>query len=206
MATSKRSSNNAAPPARKKIAYALERLFEDQDEGYVIDCIAPVLAWVPGRSQAKSRQPFVFPVDQSLGGKTTHFALALTWDVAVLAKRVPGVEAHTARLQANKSPQREHVTELAAYGLSLVAISVLFPGRRVVGYSQGAPPDILFDATPAALRGVEAAGRSRGGRRALLEVREEKLPALLAQVDIAEVHLSLWCKSARHGIMEEVKS
>jgi len=37
-------------------------------------------------------------------------------------------------------------------------------------------------------------------------VREEKLPALLAQVDIAEVHPSLWCKSARHGIMEEVKS
>lgn len=163
-------------PARTRVSYALEQLFMDQGSDFVIDCIAPVLAWVPGKSKAKSRQPFEFPVDQTVNGKIEHLMLALTWDVAALAKRVPGVEHHAERLRARTSSQREHVTELAAYGLSLVAISVLLPGRRVIGYMQGAAPDMLFDLTPKQLRGVEAAGRSSKGENGLLAVRAEKVP------------------------------
>jgi hypothetical protein len=59
------------------------------------------------------------------------------------------------RLRAKRSAQREHVTELAAYGLTFVAISLLVPGRRVVHMNMGVAPDLLFDVTPAALRGVE---------------------------------------------------
>lgn len=102
-ATAKKTTTKK--PARKKTTYALERLFEDQDEDFVIDCIAPVLAWVPGKSKAKSRQPFEFPVDHTLGNKTHHLTLALTWNVATLAKRVPDVKAHAARLAAKTSPQ-----------------------------------------------------------------------------------------------------
>ncbi len=203
-ATPKKAAKKKAVK-RSTVVYALEQLFTDQDNDFVIDCIAPVLAWVPGKSKAKSRQPFKFPVDHVVGGKTTHLRLALTWDMTALAKRVPGVEDHARRLRERTSAQREHVTELATYGLSLVAISVLLPGRRVVGYMQGAAPDILLDVTPKQLRGVEAAGRSRGGENALLAIRTDKVPGLLGRSDITEVHLSLWCASARHGIMEQVK-
>ena len=199
------ASTNPKTKLTRRISYELEKLFVDQDEDFVVDCIAPVLAWVPGRSKPRSRQPFAFPVEWTVGRKTRQTTLALSWNLEALTLRVPGVEQHATRLAGKRSPQREHVTELAAYGLSLVAISVLFPGRRVIGFNNGAAPDILFDPTPNAIRGVEAAGRSRGGRNALLAVRTDKLAPLLVRTDIAELHLSLWCASARQGIMEQVR-
>ncbi|WP_437290223.1 hypothetical protein [Sorangium sp. So ce406] len=109
------------------------------------------------------------------------------------------------------------MTELAAYGLTFVAISTLMPGRRVKTMRKGSAPDILFDVTPGALRGIEAAGRATGGRSALLMVRDGmasgskartrsgKASELRARRDIAEVHLSLWCASPRVSMMEQVK-
>jgi hypothetical protein len=75
----------------------------------------------------------------------------------------------------------------------------------------GVAPDILFDVSPGALRGVETAGRTSGGRAALIAVRngtrtqKGKAPDLIARTDLAEVHLSLWCVSSRIGIMEQLK-
>jgi hypothetical protein len=109
------------------------------------------------------------------------------------------------------------VTQLAAYGLAFVAISVLMPGRRVLLMQRGVAPDLLFDTTPGALRGVEVAGRATGGRAALATVRNgtpskrgtpddhAKAPQLQARIDLAEVHLSLWCGSPRVSIMEQLK-
>jgi len=37
------------------ISYALEQLFVDQDRDWVIDTIAPVIAWVPGVSGKRSK-------------------------------------------------------------------------------------------------------------------------------------------------------
>lgn len=193
------------------LPYSLEQLFVDQDPDLVADTIAPVLAWVPGRSKKKRSPPYVFPLEHTAAGHTTAHALELTWDRAKLAQRVPGLVAHVRRLRSARSAQREHVTELAAYGLSFVAISLLMPGRRVMTYNRGMAPDLLFDTTPNELRGVETAGRATGGRRALTLIRDGsagdpgKRPQLLVRTDIAEVSLSLWCGSARTGIMEQVK-
>lgn len=82
-----------------------------------------------------------------------------------------GLKDYARLLREGRSAQREHVTQLAAYDLAFVAISVLMPGRRVLLMQQGVAPDLLFDTTPGALRGVEVAGRATGGRAALATVR-----------------------------------
>ncbi len=121
------------------------------------------------------------------------------------------------RFRLGRTAQREHITELAAYGLTFVAISILMPQRRVKTMQFGSAPDILFDDTPGALRGVETAGRSKDGRAALRIVRDGvpttgskggkpgKASALLARTDLAEVHLSLWCASPRLGTLEQLR-
>jgi hypothetical protein len=201
----------------EKIDYDIERLFIDQDRDWVIDTIAPLLAWVPGKTRARTTQPFWFRVDYTIAGGATVATIALTWNPTTLEGIVPGLGDHVRRLRQGQTVQREHVTELAAYGLTFVAISALMPGRRVKALRKGSAPDILFDVTPGALRGVEAAGRATGGRVALLAVRDGtsgkgkrtaapgKAAQLRARSDIAEVHLSLWCASPRLGIMEQVK-
>jgi hypothetical protein len=193
------------------IAYPLEQLFVDQDRDWVIDTVAAVMAWVPGTSQKKSTPPFRFALEQKHKHAITHSVIELSWDEAKLEQLVPGVKAHAKRLRGAKSAQREHVTELAAYGLTFVAVSVLFPSRRVVGMQLGVAPDILLDLTPGALRGVETAGRRTGGRSAFKAVRNRspgqagKAAILAARPDLIEVHLSLWCASPRISIMEQLK-
>lgn len=183
----------------------------------MVDTIPAVLAWVPGKRRNKAEPPYRFDVEHTLGPATKTVVIDLMWDLSALTDLVPGLVDHARRLRAARSAQREHVTELAAYGLSFVAISVLMPGRRVKSMRKGLPPDILFDLTPNALCGVETAGRSVGGRRALVEIRDGapirgkerrssgKASMLRARTDIAEVHLSLWCASPRLSIFERVK-
>ena len=206
--------SRSKPP--RVISYALEQLVLDQDRDWVIDTLGPVLAWVPGATSKERKQPFRFEVDHTHGGVAETVELNLSWDIARLETIHPGVNDLASRLRAGRSAQREHVPELAAYGLTFVAISTLMPGRRVVMMQMGVAPDILFDVTPAALRGVETAGRSSGGRPALDKVRNGK-PAgkgkaepgkgqkLKGRSDLAEVHLSLWCRSPRISIMEQLK-
>jgi hypothetical protein len=191
--------------------YALEQLFVDQDRDWVIETVPAVLAWVPGKSKQRRQQPFRFAVEHTPSKATETVHLDLTWSETKLEQLVPGVGDHARRLREGRSAQREHVTQLAAYGLTFVAISVLMPGRRVKAMLAGAAPDILLDDTPGALRGVETAGRATGGRAALLVVRDGragapgKAPALLARTDLAEIHLSLWCASPRISMMERLQ-
>lgn len=200
------------------IPYVLERLFVDQDRDWVIETIGPVLAWVPGENTQKRPPPFRFDVDHiHASASPTKVHIDLGWDEAVLEHLVPGVKDYARRLREGRSAQREHVTQLAAYGLAFVAISVLMPGRRVLLMQRGVAPDLLFDTTPGALRGVEVAGRATGGWAALTTVRNgapskrgtpddhAKAPQLLARIDLAEVHLSLWCGTPRVSIMEQLK-
>jgi hypothetical protein len=209
----------AKPPApATTIAYALEQLYLDQDRDWVIDAISAVLAWVPETSKARSRQPFRFAVEHTIaGGPMRIIEIDLTWDLALLKAQDATVEERAGRLCTGKTVQREHVTELAAYGLTFLAISALMPGTRVKHMRKGLPPDILFDITPNALRGVETAGRATGGRAQLVTIRDGapatnrraatlgKAPQLRARSDVAEAHLSLWCASPRIAIMEQVK-
>lgn len=207
----------SASAGPRTVTYALEKLFQDQDPDWVTDTVAPVLAWVPGKSKKKRTQPFRFSVNYSWTKGSTNVLIDLTWDTSKLEQLVPGVKGHARRLRTGRSAQREHVTELAAYGLTFVAISTLMPGRRVVHMQMGVAPDMLFDLTPAALRGVETAGRSKGGVSALRVVRDGtpaktgnpgkpgKAATLLARTDLAEIHLSLWCAAPRVSMMEQLK-
>jgi hypothetical protein len=80
--------------------------------------------------------------------------------------------------------------------------------RRVVDVAFYRAPDLLLDITPFALRGVEVAGRSRGGFSALAQVsdgKEGKRAQLQAKDDVAEVYLSLWCRDPRVSVWEKVK-
>lgn len=205
--------------APRALTYELERLFVDQDRDWVVDTIAPVLAWVPGQSKQREQQPFRFEVEHAhapdRAGKVVF--IDVRWSLTKLAFFVPDLRDKARRFRQGRTAQREHITELAAYGLTFVAISALMPGRRVKMMQMGVSPDILFDVTPGALRGVETAGRSTGGRAALRAVRDGgpakggradeggKAPRLLARADLAEVHLSLWCASPRVGTLEQLR-
>ena len=46
------------PIARTHYPYALEQLYADQSADIVCDTIPAVLAWVPGATEARARQPF----------------------------------------------------------------------------------------------------------------------------------------------------
>lgn len=207
------------PPAAI-IQYSLESLYVDQQYDLVVDAIPAVLAWLPDVSP-----PFAFVLaNDSADAGGGDVRLELGWDLNALRSYSPEVEARALRMRHGTSAQREHVTELAAYGLALAAATALLPGRRFVAWNKGIAPDILYDATPGALRGVEVAGRSRGGWGALRLVREGKpavrgrkarghkrgrrgrpaIPGkrqeLVERDDIVEVHLSLW--SARPQVSE----
>lgn len=156
----------AALPAATH-AYALQQLYVDQDRDWVIDPIPAVLTWISGTSNAEPARPFSFLVDHKVGGGPTRLVrIDLTWTLADLRAQDATVAERADRMCTGKTAQREHVTELAAYGLTFVAMSVLMPGTRIKHMRKGLAPDILFDVTPGALRGVEAAGRATGGRAA----------------------------------------
>jgi hypothetical protein len=197
------------------IPYALEQLYSDQDFDWVVDTVPGVLAWVPGTRKKQAPQPYRFHVHHQPRPVAPMEAveLRLAWDFGKLETRDGALRARTQRMRAGRTAQREHVTELAAYGLALVATSVFLPGRRVIGMRKGLPPDLLLDVTPGALRGIEVAGRSRGGFEELEQVRHGspwtrqpgKQAQLLARTDVAEAHLSLWCTSPPVAVMAKVK-
>lgn len=198
-------ANDTAAPT--KVQYKLERLFTDQDPDLVIDCIAPLLAWVPDHKASK----LDLVIARCTGERAGVIDPTLAWDLPTLAGRIPGLTAHTQRLRKKTSAQREHVTELASYGLAFVAISALMPGRRVLRFHKGYAPDLLFDVTPTALKGVEVAGRSTGGHAALRIVRDGssrgkgKALQLREAPHVDEAHLSLWCATPSVGLFEQVK-
>lgn len=195
------------------IPYALEKLYRDQAKVWAIDAIPAILAWIPRSARRAEPQPYVFDVAHVSAANQTELTkqIALEWDVAKLAQHDPQVRQRAVRLRTGRTVMREHVVELAAYGLALVAISVFLPGRRVVWMRKGVAPDLLLDQTPGALRGVEVAGRDRGGRGTLRSLRigsakvQGKANQLRASADVVEAHLSLWCGSPRVSEMFQVK-
>ena len=195
------------------IPYALEQLYEDQPKNWVIDSVPAVLAWVPDRHTPLALGPHLFHVAHIpvVGGTERVVTVSLTWDLAELQRHDPSVVDRAARYRTGQTVHREQLVETAAYGLAFVAISVFLPGAQVVGMRVGVAPDILYDDTPGALRGIEAAGRSSGGRSALRAVRlgsgksPGKTKGLLALPDVLEAHISLWCNSPRVSEMVKVK-
>jgi hypothetical protein len=187
--------------------FALEDLYVHHDRDIVIDAIPAVLAWVPRGKGGGRKPPFVFEVayEAVTGAAPTAETIELVWSVATLRTQDPTVSERARRLENGRTVQREHVTELAGYGLAMVAIAVLMPGNRVITMRRGLPPDLLFDVTPNALRGVEVAARTTGGNGALAGVRRAKQAPLAARADVTEAHLSLWCAGPRVAVHAKIK-
>ncbi|WP_123784165.1 hypothetical protein [Corallococcus macrosporus] len=193
--------------------YRLENLYVDQDPECVIDCMAAVLAWVPGRGKGRWTQPYVFNVlhEPVPAQAPMSIALELSWDLDVLKQKDPGVSDCADRMRRGKTVLHEDVAKLAAYGLAFVAISAIHPGLKVIRMNSYAAPDLIYDDTPGAIRGVEVAGRSSGGQYVLKKVRlgdkttTGKQQQLLGRADVAEAHLSLWCVYPRVALIAKVK-
>lgn len=197
------ASERAMDSERPTRTYSLERLYFDQHRDFVIDTIPALLSWIA--PSARATQPIAFEVASTPSVKRQSELLKLSWKMDALVDQDATLQERARRLRRGTSAQREHVVELAAYGLALVAISVWLPGRRVVGWSKHSTPDMLLDASPGALRGVEVAGRSKGGLAALITALAEKRSALERMSDVKEAHVSLWCGSPRVSLFVQVK-
>lgn len=195
------------------LKYALERLYTDQDPELVSETIAPVLAWIPGRTKKRWDQPYTFRIqhESTPSSTPTLVELELTWDVSKLESQISGVNDLAQRLRRGRSALHEDVAKLAAYGLSFVAVSAIYPKLRILAFNFYAAPDLIYDLSPTALKGIEVAGRSTGGESVLSRVRHGsgaepgKQHQLLVRADIAEAHLALWCSSPRVALMARVK-
>jgi hypothetical protein len=187
--------------------FRLEDLYRHHDADIVVDTIPAVIAWLPRGKRGGRKSPVAFQVshEPTRAAPTSPEDIQLSWDLAALAKQDHTVEDRARRYEHGRTVHREHLTELAGYGLALVAIAVLMPGRRVVAVRLGLPPDLLFDITPKALRGVEVAARSTGGLTTLRATRRAKAADLMQRADVVEAHLSLWCGRPRVAIHAMVK-
>jgi hypothetical protein len=189
--------------------YDLEQLFIDQDADLVVDSLPALLAWA-GKSRGERRTSLNYHLEWNANtrGRRSPLEVVVGWDLDRLAQRVPDLSGRTSRLSSGRTGQREHVAELAGYVLALCGISLLMPGRRIIGFNRGAAPDLLFDCSPNALRGVEVAARRTGGVSKLEEVgsRETgKARRLLDTPDVVEAWLSLWCREPQVALQFKVK-
>jgi hypothetical protein len=193
-------------------SYKVEQLYEDQHRDFVLDAVPAMLAWLLASAHGVRREfEFDVEVKRSAADTSSQETLLVSWDMQKLSAYDPSLEQRVQRMLSGRTPHREHVTEVAAYGLALIAISVFLPGRRVVAWARHVAPDLLLDATPSARRGVEVAGRTHGGRGALRLIREGtgeapgKTAALREDPEVAEAWLSLWCASPAVSAMVHVK-
>lgn len=191
--------------------FRLEQLYERQAPDLVIDTIPSLIAWLPARPDPNPSHQFDVDVKRGQTGPITRETLLLEWDLEPLIRWDPALLGRVERLRAGRTAHREHTAEVAAYGLALAAISVFLPGRRVIAWSKYVAPDLLFDATPGARRGVEVAGRTSGGEAALLALRDGrrgrpgKAEELRKDPEVAEAWLSLWSGRPSVAKMVHVK-
>ena len=102
----------------RRIRYALEHLYRDQEPDWVVDTIPAILGW-PSGPVGTPRQSYGFALEyvSAQGGRSERIELALSWDVDALVTRDPSLRAHVARMRSGRTAQREHVVQLAAEGL-----------------------------------------------------------------------------------------
>lgn len=181
-----------APPA---LEYDLLNLFNDQPEWFARETIPLLLAWLKG---VRSPALFVSTPD----GEPVR--LRLRWSLEGLAVRIPDVAEEVARLTSGQSVRVEQIAQYAAYGLAGVVAAVVLK-QRVVAVRRWMPPDLLWDETPGALRGIEVAGRSKGGAAALRSTWAEKESGLNAAADLAEAWLSAWCREPKMTLLLKVR-
>lgn len=187
------------------------------------ECLAALISWIdPSNASA---QPVSIPVgDCAKAGPL--WTLAISWSLPALENSFQGLTQDVDRFRQGRTPLIEDHVKLAAYGLAFVAISILLH-ERVLQMNIWNPPDLLLDITPGQERGVEVAGRSRGGRGKLVAVVEGvrkmrahgrarkaakgnrskpgKRQQILALRQVSEAFVSLWCNTPLVSVWERVK-
>lgn len=186
----------AEPASHVPYEYDLSRLFVDQPEWFAREAVPHTLAWL-GAPIA----PLCFSI--LLGGDRAS-ELTLRWSRDELARHLPDLDASVARLIEGRSIHTEQVPQYGAYGLAGVVASAVL-GVRVLRLSAWSAPDLVFDSTPGALRGIEVAGRSHRGATGLRELAEEKAPRLRSTPGVVEAWLSLWCAAPAVSLLLQVK-
>lgn len=183
--------------------YDLADLFEHQDPVLFEDLLPSLLFWL--RLRSGTRAPVVRRATFLVEIEREARRLDLVWDAARLADLAPALPRQLQALDEGRTVARERATENAGYVLALIALSAFEPRRRVLHFNTFAAPDLIFDDTPGAERGVEVAARTRGGQRVLVRIRDHKLPGLLARPGYAEIQLSLWSGRPRAALIERVR-
>ena len=197
--------------------YDLERCFDDQDATFVVPLLSFTLSFLGGPESVSESGVRRFEVDviQSPGDKVAAEHLDIGWSLAACRRRCPNLDDELAALRTGRTPLVEKRTEMAAYGIATCAICVYLPGRRIVRYNQGRPPDIVLSESGDC--GVEVAGRATGGRAALRRVAEPnpssprrseqmgKREWLRTRPGLREGYLSLWVFDDAVGMNERVK-
>lgn len=193
--------------------YALEQLYIDQDGDLIHEPIAALISWLDPANQSYSHA-FTLRVQHRSAYHDDQ--VTVSWDIQKLTATDAGLAHAVRRFRKGSTALMEAQTELAAYGLAFVAVSCLLH-KRIVRFTRWCPPDLLFDVTPSHLRGVEVAGRATRGYTAFKQTLDgppgtPKTPAkvgkraqLLAQADVAEAYVSLWCRQPMVSIWEQVK-
>ncbi|MFO0610849.1 MAG: hypothetical protein U0324_47240 [Polyangiales bacterium] len=177
-------------------AYDLERLFVDQPDWFARETVPHTLAWL-----GAPKGPLRFSLLLADGRASE---LTVRWSREELTTRLPDLEASVARLLEGRSIHAEQVPQYGAYGLAGVVASAVL-GVRVLRLSAWAAPDLVFDNTPGALRGIEVAGRSHRGAAGLRELAEEKAPPLRSAPGVMEAWLSLWCTTPTVSLLLKVR-
>lgn len=178
------------------VAYDLGQLFEDHPAWFAEETIPHLFAWL-----ALTRSPLRFQVHLP-DGKATK--LTVRWSPQDLRRRVDDLAGRVQRLTEGRSIQVEQVPQYGAYGLAGV-VSARILKRRVVALNAWSAPDLLFDDTPGALRGVEVAGRSHRGAAGLRELAAAKATSLRHASGVAEAWLSLWCTAPTVSLLLKVR-
>lgn len=175
--------------------YDLGRLFVDQPDWFARETVPHTLAWLGAPTE---------PLRFSLLVAGAASELTLRWSREAIAPHLPDLDASVGRLIEGRSIHAEQVPQYGAYGLAGVVASVVL-GVRVLRLSVWSAPDLVFDGTPGALRGIEVAGRSHRGAAGLRELAEEKAPPLRDAPGVAEAWLSLWCTAPAVSLLLKVR-
>ena len=162
---------------RSPVRYDLDDLFRDHPDWFARETVPHLLTWL-----RDVKSPATFRLQ---GDGAAEMRLDLHWSTTSLETRIPGLADEVLRLTEGRSVRIEQTPQYGAYALAgVVAAAVL--KKRVLVLRMGLPPDLLFDSSPGALRGIEVAGRSHKGLPGLRALAEGKSADLLRDPDVAE--------------------
>lgn len=185
--------------------YNVEQLFNDQDPDLVRPYIAPLITW-QDKKQRTTKCPVSYLIEEHRAGKASSHNLIINWNIDILQAHHLHLDAEIKWLRRGGGPDGERHSEKAGMALGFIYASVVLK-QRIHHINRFRSPDLIYDPNPQAQKGIEVAGREKGGTTVLLKVRShpKKFDAIAKNPRIAEAYLSLWCSKPTVSLWEQVK-